>query len=294
MFLLLLLFAWTVKTTDNPHVMLCVWPLELGIRTHNPCTSMCGPLSWGYGLTISTPIQDAHHATCVAIFRVFLGKRVKGRFPLQKFIRPSLCPNPNLCVPKPKPKQMHSPESDGTRHPGKHSPQSDGSRHRVAGGAAKVTLHEFVFSAGAASSSTLVCLHRPLPFCLVDMPAKKAKKTPEEKRLLVGPCHVCEKKGCQMACLHCGIAFHPHCGKHDIYPNAPAQDNDDEQDMRGVGPLLAPCEGRCGCIYANTGECGCTEDMCGCRQGSSISVISDMVMIRLLLGGPKRGGGGGI
>ena len=70
MFLLLLLVAWTVKTTNNPHVMLCVWPLELGIWTR-----ACGPLSWGYGLTIRTPIQDTHHTTCVAIFRVYLGKR---------------------------------------------------------------------------------------------------------------------------------------------------------------------------------------------------------------------------
>ena len=51
-----------------------------------------------------------------------------------------------------------------------------------------------------------------------------------------------------MACLHRGIAFHPHCDKHDICPNAPAQDNDDEQDMHGVGPSLAPCEGQCGNI----------------------------------------------
>ena len=33
MLLLLFLFAWTAETTDNPHVMLCVWPLELGIWT---------------------------------------------------------------------------------------------------------------------------------------------------------------------------------------------------------------------------------------------------------------------
>ena len=46
MFLLLLLFAWTVKTTNNPHAMLCMWPLELGIWTR-----ACGPLGWGYGLT---------------------------------------------------------------------------------------------------------------------------------------------------------------------------------------------------------------------------------------------------
>ena len=78
MFLFLLLFAWTVKTTDNPNPLLCVWPFESEIWTHNPHA-----------------IQDSHHTTCVAIFRVFLGKHVKGRFPLQKFIRPSLCPNPN-------------------------------------------------------------------------------------------------------------------------------------------------------------------------------------------------------
>ena len=48
--LLLLLFAWTIKTTDNPHVMLCVWTLEFGIWT-----GVCGHLSWGYGLTNYAP-----------------------------------------------------------------------------------------------------------------------------------------------------------------------------------------------------------------------------------------------
>ena len=57
--LLLLLFLWTVQIMENSHVMLCVLPLELGIWTLKPCTLMCGPLSWGYGLTIRTPIQDA-------------------------------------------------------------------------------------------------------------------------------------------------------------------------------------------------------------------------------------------
>ena len=33
-------------------------PLELGIRTHKPCTLMYGPLSWGYGLKIRMPLQD--------------------------------------------------------------------------------------------------------------------------------------------------------------------------------------------------------------------------------------------
>ena len=81
------------------------------------------------------------------------------------------------------------------------------------------------------------------------MPAKKAKRTPEEKKLLAGPCYICEKKGCQMACLHCGIAFHPHCDTHDHCPNAPTQDGDDEQDMGGVGPAMPPCDGKCGGIY---------------------------------------------
>ena len=96
------------------------------------------------------------------------------------------------------------------------------------------------------------------------MPAKKAKRTTEEKKLLAGPCYICEKKGCQMACLHCGIAFHPHCDMHDHCPNAPAQDGDGEQDMGGVGPAMPPCDGKCGGMYANTGECGCTDEMRAC------------------------------
>ena len=105
------------------------------------------------------------------------------------------------------------------------------------------------------------------------MPAKKAKRTTEEKKLLAGPCYICEKKGCQMACLHCGIAFHPHCDMHDHCPNAPAQDGDGEQDMGGVGPAMPPCDGKCGSIYANTGECGCTDEMCAC--GSIVQYATD-------------------
>ena len=82
------------------------------------------------------------------------------------------------------------------------------------------------------------------------MPAKKAKRTTEEKKLLAGPCYICEKKGCQMACLHCGIAFHPHCDMHEHCPNAPAQDGDGEQDMGGPGPAMPPCDGKCGGMYA--------------------------------------------
>ena len=50
MLLLLLQFAWTVKTTDIPYIMLCVWPLGLGIWTW-----ACSPLSWGYGLGRAAP-----------------------------------------------------------------------------------------------------------------------------------------------------------------------------------------------------------------------------------------------
>ena len=37
MFLWPLLFAWTIKSTNNPHVM------------------VCAPLSWGYGLGLAAP-----------------------------------------------------------------------------------------------------------------------------------------------------------------------------------------------------------------------------------------------
>ena len=69
----------------------------------------------------------------VPFFRVFLGKCGKGRFPVSQNFHPAQCPNPNPCVPKPKPIPMHSPQSDGSRHPEKHSPQSDGSRHCLGG-----------------------------------------------------------------------------------------------------------------------------------------------------------------
>ena len=37
-------------------------------------------------------------------------------------------------------------------------------------------------------------------------------------------------------------------------PNAPPPNNDDEQDIHGVGPSLAPCEGQCGGMYAKDGD----------------------------------------
>ena len=70
------------------------------------------------------------------------------------------------------------------------------------------------------------------------MPPKKSKKSPELKKLMGGPgyiCYICDKKGCQMAYLHCNVAFHTHCDKHGICPNAPAPQNDDEQDLHRVG-----------------------------------------------------------
>ena len=42
-------------------------PLELGIRTDTPCTLMCGPLSWGYGLTIRMPLQDMKLNLCTTV-----------------------------------------------------------------------------------------------------------------------------------------------------------------------------------------------------------------------------------
>ena len=110
-------------------------------------------------------IKDSQSTLCcVAIFHIFLGKHVKGRLPLQKVIRPPPCPNPDPCVPKPKPTQMQWPRRNGSRHRGKHSPQSDGSWHGETGEAAKVSLHEDIFSAGAASSSTPLVLPRCVLF----------------------------------------------------------------------------------------------------------------------------------
>ena len=39
----LLRYKIDIKMTDNPQGMLCVRPLEFGIHTHKPCTSMCDP-----------------------------------------------------------------------------------------------------------------------------------------------------------------------------------------------------------------------------------------------------------
>ena len=85
-----------------------------------------------------------------------------------------------------------------------------------------------------SSSTSFVCLHHPFQFCLLDMPPKKSKKSPELKKWMGGACYICEKKDFQMACLHCNVAFHAHHNKHDICPNAPAPQSDDKQDMQGL------------------------------------------------------------
>ena len=106
---------------ENPHVMLCMRPLELWIWIW-----VCDPLSWKRRLTNYAPW----------------------------------------------------PKRDGSWHLRKHSPQSAGSRRGVASEAVEVTLQQFVLSIAATSSSkSLMCLHHPLRFFLVDMAAEKAKKT---------------------------------------------------------------------------------------------------------------------
>ena len=60
----------------------------------------------------------------VPFFRVFLGKCGKGRFPVSQNFHPAQCPNPNPCVPKPKPIPMHSPQSDGYRAPAHLNPRA--------------------------------------------------------------------------------------------------------------------------------------------------------------------------
>ena len=32
----------------------------------------------------------------------------------------------------------------------------------------------------------------------------------------------------------------------------------------GIQPKLAPCKGLCGSVHAKTGDCGCTDEVCGC------------------------------
>ena len=75
----------------------------------------------------------------------------------------------------------------------------------------------------------------PPSLSILDMPPKKSKKSLALKKLMGSPCYICyncEKKGYQMACLHCNVAFHALCNK---CPNAPAPQSDDEQDMHSVG-----------------------------------------------------------
>ena len=62
-----------------------------------------------------------------------------------------------------------------------------------------------------SSATSFFCLHHPFEFCLLDVHPKKSKKNPELKKLMGGSCYICyicEKNGCQMAGLHCNVAFH--------------------------------------------------------------------------------------
>ena len=82
------------------------------------------------------------------------------------------------------------------------------------------------------SSTFFVSLHHLFEFFFNRHASKQIQKEP---KVMGGPCYICEKKGCQMACLDCNVAFHAHCGKHDICPNAPVAQSDNEQDMHRVG-----------------------------------------------------------
>ena len=112
---------------------------------------------------------------------------------------PAQCPNPNPCVPKPKPIPMHSPQSDGSRHPGKHSPQSDGSRHCLGG----MVIKNCVVALDTSLPCFLPLFHgisHVFPCFLravLSRPMSAAKK--EKKKLLQTACHICNKKGCQAA-----------------------------------------------------------------------------------------------
>ena len=93
---------------------------------------------------------------------------------------------------------------------------------------------------------------------VLSRPMSAAKK--EKKKLLQTACHICIKKGCQAACLLCNVAFHTLCDPHDPCPSAPESAGIDF----GIQPRLAPCEGKCGSEHAKTGDCGCTDEVCGC------------------------------
>ena len=155
---------------------------------------------------------------------------------------------------------MHSPQSDGSRHPGKHSPQSDGSRHCLGG----MVIKNCVAALDTSLPCFLPVFHRiPHVFpcflrAVLSRPMSAAKK--EKKKLLQTACHICNKKGCQAACLLCNVAFHTRCDPHDPCPSAP----EFAGINFGIQPRLAPCEGQCGSEHAKTGDCGCTDEVCGC------------------------------
>ena len=87
---------------------------------------------------------------------------------------------------------------------------------------------------------------------------------------------MCNKKGCHKACVTCLVAYHNHCGH--VCPSAapssqqapPAspdpQAAPDEDPPADADPPAshAACGGKCGHRDASSGQCGCTEEICGC------------------------------
>ena len=102
-----------------------------------------------------------------------------------------------------------------------------------------------------------------------------------EKSLKRGTCVVCNKKGCHKACVTCLVAYHNHCGHvcpsaapssqqappvSPDPPAAPAQPPSNEDPPADEDPPAshAACGGKCGHRDASSGQCGCTEEICGC------------------------------
>ena len=89
---------------------------------------------------------------------------------------------------------------------------------------------------------------------------------------------VCNKKGCHKACVTCLVAYHNHCGHvcpsaappsqqaPPDPPAAPAQPPSNEDPPADEDPpaSYAACGGKCGHRNASSGQCGCTEEICGC------------------------------
>ena len=109
-----------VGVGDSQSTRFCVAP-RFGVKDSHSTLCCVAP---------RVAVRDSQSTHCCVAsgsdtFSRFLGKCGKGRFPVSQIFHPAHCPNPNPCVPKPKPIPMQWPQSDANRHPGKHSPQSD-------------------------------------------------------------------------------------------------------------------------------------------------------------------------